>query len=185
MQLTNSNARDSRNGGFTLLELLIVLSIISVVFSLGTIGIMKVRQVILVTNTAKELRNNLKKARRYALDSVVTSNETTSTAYYVEIDSTNDMYYWGECDSVKCTRKDRLKSTQYEGVEVSGCASGGSGYQFIKFVAVTGEFVVSDSTSGASLVSDECIVTIKGDGTMIRTSMDVHINVAERTFIIK
>lgn len=170
--------------GYTLLEILLVLFIVGTAFALGAYAVIKFKQVIEVSNAAKELALKLQEARRFALDSVITADKETAGAYYIEIGTDNE-YYWGECNeemSCAVNPPTSIKSAQYKEIIVnSDCA--GSTISQIRFLAGTGEFVFNDS-SGNDIAANECIIELVIPGG-INTRRKVHVNSIERTIKIE
>lgn len=166
--------------GFTLVELMIALSIFAVTFTLASYGVIRFKQSLEVTNAAKEMITNLRKARRFALDGVVTEDGTASS-YYIEINPADNNYNWFECsESGNCSDKGEMKSPYYTQVEVSKCKDGSSEYEIIEFEAVTGRFVVKDSSNNV-LTNDYCDIELKTTSSMVSTTRKVRVNVTERT----
>lgn len=107
-------------------------------------GLLRFRQNLILGNTAKEVMLYLRKARRYSISNVVTTEGNSSSGYYIYIDG-DGVYQWGECDeSSGCIPGSNyrwsVKSPEYTGVEVSPCHTGSANYSVVKFDNVTGEF---------------------------------------------
>ncbi len=166
--------------GFTLVELVISLSIFIVTFSLAVYGVVSFKQSIEVTNAAKEMMLNIRKARRFALDGVVTQ-EGTASSYYIYIDSEEDNYSWGECkENGGCALKNTLKSNQYRKVSISNCIdSSGSSYNKIEFLAITGKFVISGP--GGNKENGFCDIELKNSTGFISTTRKVRVDLSGRT----
>lgn len=173
----------SSESAFTLLEVLIVLVIVGASLSLAVYGILKFRQVITVSNTTKEIVLELRKARRYAIDNVVTSDKLPTRGYYIRFDN-DDNYYWGECSDVSCS--DTLaKSAHYRGVKVSSCGA----YSVIKFNYVTGEFVFvsggDDIQTSTDPSLENCIIEVYIEQSFISTRKTIEVSGVDRTVKIQ
>jgi prepilin-type N-terminal cleavage/methylation domain-containing protein len=170
--------------GYTLIEILFVLFIIGVTLTLGAFAVIKFKQVIEVSNAAKELVLKLQEARRFALDSVITTTKETAGAYYIEIGTDNE-YYWGECsEGMYCAvnPSTSIKSAQYKEIIITSDCAGSTVSQVI-FLAGTGEFVFKDS-SGNDIVANECIIEFIIPGG-INTRRKINVNSMERTIKIE
>lgn len=176
------------NRGYTLIELLIVLAIFGTMLALASYGVIKFRQVLIISNASKEVMINLRKARRYAINNVVTSEGYTPQGYYLDIN--NDDLLWGECietsTGVTCSDPYSVKSAEFSGVSISGCKNGGNEYNVIKFNHVTGEFVITADDKLAvdpSVSPDSCQIEISISGTLT-TQRTVTVSSEERTIKI-
>ena len=181
-----SKLADSK--AYTLLELLVVLVIVGTLLGLGVFAISRFRQVILVSNTAKEIQLNLSQARRYAINNVLTSDGKSPEGYYLEI--LNNDYSLGSCEvnsagSTVCSasNKKSVKSDQYNGVEVSipECP----GVSIIKFTAVTGEFVFSNNPTISVGSTGVCQIEVKLSGIGGTIKRFVEVDTSSRTIKIK
>jgi len=179
--------------GYTLLELLVVLSIFGVMFMVVAGGVVQFRQTIIVSNTSKELLLNLRKARRDALGNVITSEGYTPQGYYISLDTSGseDTYYLGECIEASCnTLTDKpLMSPEFTGVEISPCHEGANDYKYIKFNHVNGEFIFSSTNNVNTLRTesttiDTCTIDIWIAGTL-STTRTIEVNGLERTIKMK
>lgn len=172
----------SSKSAYTLLELLVVLSITGVMMSIVVYGAIKFRQTMTISSTAKEIVLYIRKARRYSINNVLTSDRYSTTGYYVEI--LNNDYSWGECRSLGCSVTNSVKSAQFDGVDVSGCESGSDLYTTLKFNHVTGEFVITndkDQTDPTPEVT--CIIRITIPGA-VSTTREIEISGSNRTIKI-
>ena len=163
--------------GFTLLEIVVVLTIVGLMLAIAVYSIAKFRQVIIVSNTAKDLVLELRKARRYAIDNVVTSRGRTTRGYYIFINNQGD-YYWGECD-FECSHPTLAKSSQYRGIDVTPCGP----YPVVKFSHVTGEFILTDSPDDTESTPDvTCIIEVSlTSGGFITTTRRIEVSGESRT----
>ncbi len=173
----------NKNAAYTLLELLIVLSITGLMMSIVVYGVIRFRQTIAVSNATKELVLHIRKARRYAINNVVTSEGYSPTAYYINV-SGND-YKWGECSNTGgCSAPKSVKSTQYNGVEVSECKSGSNSFSILKFNHVTGEFIISNDKNQIDPTTDiTCIIELKIYG-LVNTTREIEVSSSNRTIKI-
>jgi prepilin-type N-terminal cleavage/methylation domain-containing protein len=170
----------SSQAAFTLLELLVVLAIIASAMGLAIYGVLKFRQVILVSNTTKELVLEMRKARRYAIDNVITSTGAPTEGYYIFIDG-DGVYYWGECTEDGCSHAKRVKSQQYSGIKVSSCGD----YSIVKFNCVTGEFVITNNeTETTSTPNTTCIIEVGAGGGLVNTKREIEVSGESRTIKI-
>jgi len=171
--------------GFTLLELLIILMITGIMMVIVVGGVMRFRQVIIVSNTAKEIKLKLQEARRNAINSVVTSDGNPTSGYFIKLGS-ND-YIWGECSQNDgCDEKDSVKSKEYSGVEVSGCKVGGTNYNYVKFANVTGDFIINNNqNSFENSVSTICTIEVKITEAGMTTTREIEVSASGRTIRIK
>ncbi|MFC1780103.1 Tfp pilus assembly protein FimT/FimU [Patescibacteria group bacterium] len=169
---------------YTLLELLVVLSITAIMMSLVAYGVVKFRQVIIASNTTKELTLQLRKARRYAINNVVTSSGISTSGYYIYIN--NNEYYWGECTEISCTHSsDSIKSNEYSGTNVSLCKdSGGTTYSRVKFDHVTGKFLVykddTDFNNDNPTDISSCEIEVEIPG-VVNTKRKIEVSITNRT----
>lgn len=182
-KLPYSKYLKSSQSAFTLLELIVVLVIVGIMLAIAIYGVIKFRQVIVVSNATKELVLQLRKARRYSINNVVTSNGDPTQGYYVYIDS-ND-YSWGECSAAGCSHAHSVKSAQYSGIDVTLCDNI---YKVLKFNHVTGEFVITETDvtevdPGVSPAS--CTITVSIPGAVVRTQRTVVVSSEERTVRIE
>lgn len=169
---------------FTLLEILVVLMILGLMMGIATTGIVKFRQVIVSTSTAKELLLELRRARRHAINNVVTSDGYTPSGYYIAIEG-ND-YVWGECrEGGGCSEVGSVKSPEFEGVEVSVCQGSSDDYEAVKFDSVTGTFYLFQSSSGindnsTATTTDTCEITVSIKG-VVSTEREIEVSAGNRT----
>jgi prepilin-type N-terminal cleavage/methylation domain-containing protein len=168
---------------YTLLEILIVLTIVGTTMSIVAYGVMKFRQTLLISNTAKEIILQLRKARRYAINNAATSDGRPSSGYYIYF--ANNDYIWGECyeDGVNifCNDVGSVKSKEYSGIDVYVDASCGSTNVF-KFNSVTGEFVFTDSSNKIlrDSTTNSCKVIVSL-GNVLKSRREIEISGESRT----
>lgn len=181
-ELPESRYLMASQSAFTLLEMLVVLVITGVMLSIAAYGVLKFRTVMIVSNTAKEIVLQLRQARRYSINNVVTSTGQTPEGYYIYFDG-SEMYYWGECRSGVCSHTREIKSAQYTGVRVTHCTvAGGPSYSVIKFNAVTGEFVITNNAGdNMPTPGTTCIIEVGGGGGLITTTRRIEVSGASRT----
>ncbi len=157
--------RIGNRSGFTILELLIVLGIIGTLLSLIVYGVARFRQNIVVSNAAKEVLLQIRKARRYAINNTITSRGTTPSGYYVFLNGDTE-FFWGECDTSGCVdSSDSIKSEEFGDVGISTCDNT---YGVIKFNAVTGEFFITNDRTAESTDADSCKITVSVPGGISR-----------------
>ncbi|MBN2015741.1 hypothetical protein JW766_02820 [Candidatus Dojkabacteria bacterium] len=181
----------SRQSAYTILELLIVLSVVGTMMGIVVYGVVKFRQTVIVSNTAKEIVIQMRKARRYSINNVVTSDGLNPRGYYFYIDN-NTNYYFGECDSGGCTHEEKVKSVELTGVNVSACkVAGGNSYPVIKFNQVTGEFIFVASSASSDIMgatspsyNETCIIEVEIGGT-ISSLREIEVSGQNRTIRIK
>lgn len=153
------------------------MTIISTILGITAYGVVEFRRNIEVNNATKELMLQLRKARRYAINNVVTSQETQPVGYYIELVRSSGDYQFGEIynfgGSYNYAIDQSVKSAQYAGIEVSNCICTQSycrvnyprGFSVIRFNAVTGAFVFSTSAWNARNASTptryDCEITVK------------------------
>jgi len=174
--------------GFTLVELLVVLSIISVLFAITVYSILKFKQIITVNNVSKELVLYLRDARRNAIDNVVTTNRTSPVGYYIHFTDTAEFpkgdMRWGECDSSGCSDVKSLKAAMYKGVTIDPTCAG----EYIYFKSVTGEIVITNDLGNIGTPQEPdiptCSIDVNQEGA-VETLKVVEVNTAERTIKIK
>jgi prepilin-type N-terminal cleavage/methylation domain-containing protein len=174
--------------GYTLLEIIVVLAIIGASFSLVVYGVIRFRQVILTSNTAKEVALQLRKARRFAINNAVTSDGYPTGGYYIFIDESSGTYEWGECGDSGCRSSTKVvKSEKYNGVDVSTCQGSSGDFSVIKFENVTGEFsfyedkaelLNNNSTEGVT-----CTIQVKIPG-VLNSVREVEVSGGSRTIRI-
>ena len=169
--------------GYSLLELLVVLSITSVTMGIVLYGMIKFRRVMIVSSATKELSLQLRKARRYAINNVVTEEGASTSGYYIEVG--DDDFKWGECDANSVCSSSSVVSSENKGVSVSGCKAGGKEYSIIKFSHVTGEFNISDDPANIQQAGmpDKCIIEIKIEG-FANSKKEVEVDRESRTIKI-
>jgi prepilin-type N-terminal cleavage/methylation domain-containing protein len=142
---------------FSLLEILVVLSIVSTMLTIMTYGVIKFRQVIITNNATKEYVLNIRKARRYAINNVVTSDGYQPQSYVIQRNS-GAYVEWISIGkngtTLQASTPSRITSVQYSDVFISDCVSDtGEVFTRIKFMAVTGEFVFLQQYSSADLLN--------------------------------
>lgn len=171
----------SSQSAFSLLEILVVLAIIGAMLALAIVGVTKLKQVMVVSNTAKEIVLQLRNARRHSITNVVTKGGYSPEGYYIYFEG--DDYYWGECGS-GCAHSSLMKSEQYKGVKVTQCDNS---FSVIKFKQVTGEFIVTNDVNDTNATPEIiCIIEVSsGSGGFISTKKQVEVNGSERTIKIK
>lgn len=189
-----------KEAAFSLVELLMVLAIIGTMVGLMMYGVVKFRQVVTVSNAAKEVVLNLRAVRREAIDSVVkksptSSKETVPDRYYVEFNGTED-YYEGASYYTPTTYTytnwdyGSMSSEQYGGVWVSRCVdeSRPNTYSHISFSQGSGEIDFGYRgnyyirTPGRSLGS--CRIEVKISGGGLTTSRFIVVDGDARTIKI-
>ncbi|MFH1543528.1 MAG: prepilin-type N-terminal cleavage/methylation domain-containing protein [Patescibacteria group bacterium] len=166
--------------GFTLIELLVVMAIVAFMTVLILNAVTKFKQVILVTNTAKEIVVYLREARRDAINNVVTSTNETPLGYYIYFDGT-EKYYWGECAVSICHAPNLIKSGQYGNVDVSPCTRLGVTYFVVKFNHVTGEMVLTNDPYTSTPSSDYCDIEVSISTSLISSTKKIRVHAGERT----
>jgi prepilin-type N-terminal cleavage/methylation domain-containing protein len=170
---------------YTLLELLVVLSIIGLMMSIAVYGVINFRQTIIVSNTTKELMLQLRKARRYAINNVVTESGYTPRAYYIEITNDSNNYIkWGECNDSQGCFSENVKSAQSSGVTVSSCNNSSNRYSIIKFNHVTGDFIFTNANQSVNGTDSNCTITVNTGGAVSKRR-EIIVSRTERTIKIK
>lgn len=166
--------------GYSLLELLVVLSIVGLMISIVIYGMVKFRQTMIISNATKEIALQLRKARRYAINNVVTEDGYSPSGYYIELG--NNDYKWGECDIQPSCKSKSAMSSQYKGISVTGCIYGVEEYTVIKFDHVTGEFNFMTNPSEVPPLGmpDSCIIEIRIEG-LVNTKREVEVDRESRT----
>lgn len=152
--------------GFTLIELLVVMAIIAMVSVLAIIGLLRFRSSIKVSNAANELVENLRRARRMAVDNVGSKDagaEMVLDGYIFDLDTSTENYsIYAKAGSNLYPEYENLKSPQYDVDFESTCGD-------IYFEQVTGIF------------TNNCEVQITSQNNFISTSRTVVINGSEQT----
>jgi prepilin-type N-terminal cleavage/methylation domain-containing protein len=172
--------------GYTLIEILIVLAITGMMMTIVVYSIIKFRQSIIVSNTAKELTLQLRQARRAAIDNVITSTGYSPSGYYIYIDS-NGEYWWGECGQGSgCHTVKSVQSAEYRNAVTIDSASCSSKDVF-KFLNVTGDFIITSSGHEGDTTSSvtSCTLTVKSGSGAVSTQRNIIINADERTIKIE
>lgn len=170
--------------GFTLLELIIILLIIGVMMSIVVTGVMKFRQVIIISNTSKEVVLYLNKARRNSINNVVSKVDGTvgpTSGYFFRIDEETGEYYLGACNMKGQCSSEKVKSQEYGVVNVSECG----GNSVVGFKYVTGELIFQDVTNGdpnfnSASATGICEITISIDSGFINTERKVVVDAEGR-----
>jgi len=124
----------------------------------------------------------LRKARRYAINNVVTEEGYSPSAYYIEFG--NDDYKWGECGSGTSCSSKSVMSSEYRGVSVTGC-KGANEFNYVKFNHVTGEFIFTNDINSTPPggTSGSCIIEIMIEG-LVSTTRKVEVDSQSRTIKI-
>lgn len=201
MPKINQKLKDAH--AFSLLEILVVLTITGTMMSIVSYGVIKFRQVITASNAAKEYVLYLRKARRYAINNVVTSDGYAPQGYIIRQTSGDTGFEWGEVGksgaSLFLAGPTSVRSDQYQGVTFKECISGSTKYRSIKFMAVTGEFVFVKSGAGeAALINAgpgysspdvkmdvTCTIEVYIENSFIQTKRVIEVNGTARTIKIK
>ncbi len=165
--------------GYSLLELLVVLSIVGLMITIVIYGMVKFRQVMIISNATKEIALQLRKARRYAINNVVTKDGYSTSGYYIEFG--NDDYRWGECDTYGHCSSESVMSSQYRGISVTGCKSGTEEYAVVMFDHVTGEFnfMINPNISDPSM-PNTCTIEVSFEG-VVDTIREIEVDRESRT----
>lgn len=178
--LKNTYNRFLKKRGYSLLELLVVLSIVGLMITIVIYGMVKFRQTMIISNATKEIALQLRKARRYAINNVVTKDGYSASGYYIEF--RNDDYRWGECNTHSSCSSESIMSSQYKGISVTGCKSGTEEYTVVKFDHVTGEFNFMNNPGEVPLagIPDSCIIEVSFEG-LVDTTRQIEVDRESRT----
>lgn len=145
--------------GFTLIEILITLALVTLLISVGTVVSLNNLQRNLVTETGSDLRNIMTTARDYALAGRKISCSSTLKGWQVDINTSTKQVVLSEvCDSVIPFITKNFSSSL--SISLSGSSS-------ILFVVVTGGTNLNNTarvTISNSLISTE--VSVSPGGTV-------------------